>query len=356
MFRSTHSAGGPRLRKRAGIAAALAAVVALALSACGTGPAAETPAAGDQVKLGISVPDLGNPYFQVLIDTATEAVEAEGGTVVQTANANRDSGQQVTDFRNLISAGANVIMAGVVDKDAIAPALEYAESKGVPVVVVDDQPGAGPTTMVVKSDNYEMGKNAAAEMAARLPDGGTVLAINGELSTSNGKDRADGFAEEIAKHPEITLIEQSATQWNGPMSGDITTTVLSQHPDLAGIFIASDALFFDPVSAVLNGRGRLVPVGDEGHVVITGIDGSPVGMQAVRDGYMDATMSQPVVDYATLAVEYLGGALDGETFAAGETDHDSRIEDVDGRLVDLITAPTVTSENVDDPKLWGNAE
>ena len=63
------------------------------------------------------MPALDTPFFSVLIQEATAAAQAAGGTVVQTANANRDSGQQVTDIRNLITAGANVIMAGIVDRE-----------------------------------------------------------------------------------------------------------------------------------------------------------------------------------------------------------------------------------------------
>jgi len=44
----------------------------------------------------------------------------------------------------------------------------------------------------------------------------------------------------------------------------------------------------------------------------------------------------------------------GKEFAVGTTDHDSRIEDFNGNLMDLLPAPVVTSANVDDDSLWAN--
>ena len=53
-------------------------------------------------------------------------------------------------------------------------------------------------------------------------------------------------------------------------------------------------------------------------------------------------------------LHYLEGAVAGKTFGTGPTDHDSRIEIVNGNPMDLLAAPTVTKANVDDPKLWAN--
>ncbi|MGO7624022.1 hypothetical protein ACC687_38495, partial [Rhizobium ruizarguesonis] len=62
------------------------------------------------------MPTLNTPFFTVLLNASTEQAKSSGGDLVQTTNANLDASQQVTDFRNLINAGSNVILAGVVDR------------------------------------------------------------------------------------------------------------------------------------------------------------------------------------------------------------------------------------------------
>jgi ribose transport system substrate-binding protein len=93
-----------------------------ALSAAMAMKALDPVAAAEAMKLGLSMPTLNTPFFTVLVKAATAEAEKVGGTVVQTTNANRDASQQVNAFRNLINAGANVILAGVVDRAAIKPA------------------------------------------------------------------------------------------------------------------------------------------------------------------------------------------------------------------------------------------
>ena len=349
------SSSAPASSSAAAPSAAAPSAAAPSAAASG-GAAADCPTAGQALALGISVPALDTPFFSALINAATNAAKDQGGSVVQTANANRDAGQQVTDFRNLISAGANAIMAGVVDREAIKPALDYAKEKGVPVVVVDDQPGQGDVAGVVKADNLGMGTTAAETMAKLLPNGGTVLAISGDLKTAIGRDRKEGFAKKIAEvAPNIKVIDQTA-DWNGPKSGDVMTTVLSQTPDLAGIYLATDTLYLDPVLAALKARKRLVPAGTDGHVAIVAIDGGVGAHQAIRDGFLDATISQPVTDYGKYGSAALVSALNCQALAEGATDHQSTIVADGNYLVDLLPAPVVAKDNVDDPTFWGNAK
>ena len=96
------------------------------------------------------------------------------------------------------------------------------------------------------------------------------------------------------------------------------------------------------------------PVGEPGHIYLVSIDGTPYALEQVRQGLLDATISQPLNLYVKYGLQYLQDAVAGETFEVGETDHDSRVEDFNGNLMDLLPAPIVTAENVDDDSLWGN--
>lgn len=310
-----------------------------------------------QLKLGLSMPTLNTPFFTVLVGAATAETEALGGSVVQTTNANRDASQQVTDFRNLINSGANAILAGVVDRAAIQPALDYAASRNVPVVIVDDMPAAGQVYAVVRADNLGMGERAAEALAAALAGkSGSVLNLQGALVTSNGRDRSDGFTTKFAElAPDIKVISQSAN-WDGAQSANVVSTVLSGNPDIVGIYLATDTLYYEPVAAALYSRGDLVPVGDENHVAIVAIDGGSGAHKAIRDGFLDATISQPVSDYAKYGVMALQNALNGVAMAAGPTDHGSNVVEADGYFVDELPSPVVTKENVDDASLWGNGK
>jgi len=125
---------------------------------------------------------------------------------------------------------------------------------------------------------------------------------------------------------------------------------------VSGIYNQSDATFFPTILDTLKSGGHLVPVGQSGHITQVSIDASPMAMTAIRDGFLDAAVSQPMTDYIDYGVDYLVRALNGETFKEGPTAHGSEIKTYKGNLVDMLPTPVITKTNVDDPNNWGNKD
>jgi ABC-type sugar transport system substrate-binding protein len=158
---------------------------ALVLAACGSddeGSGGE-PAGGDAAasgglpgdfKLGYSTGFLDNPALAVQLES-TEQLAKDIGLDFMTRNANGNAGQQITDVRNLIDAGAQALVTIVADSKAIIPALDYAEQREVPVVSVDIGPDGGSYYVLVKADNVRMAREACMEMGERLDGKGKVL-------------------------------------------------------------------------------------------------------------------------------------------------------------------------------------
>ena len=96
-------------------------------------------------------------------------------------------------------------------------------------------------------------------------------------------------------------------------------------------------------------------MGQKGHVVLVGIDGTPRMLAAIRSGLADAVVSQPILLDAKWGVAYLLDAKAQKTIKPGQTRHGSQITRAPaGNLTDLLPAPLVTKANVNDPSLWGN--
>ena len=114
-------------------------------------------------------------------------------------------------------------------------------------------------------------------------------------------------------------------------------------------------VYLAPTLQALERKGLKFPVGDPKHIVLVSNDGIPQELEAIRNGELDATVSQPADDYAKYGMYWLKKAMAGETFQEGPTDHDSNVvEAAPGILEDQLPAPIVTAENVDDKALWGN--
>ncbi|HLF42609.1 MAG TPA: sugar ABC transporter substrate-binding protein [Acidimicrobiia bacterium] len=337
----------------------LGTILALTAVACG-GESGSTTAAGggattepaEQLQLGYSAPFLFNEYSVVLQDSITAAAEAAGFEMLPPTNADSDSAQQNTDIRNLISAGADGLIVFANDSNAIVPALDFAEEQGVPVVAIDVGPDGGHVVMIVRVDNIGMGTTACDDMAASIGETGQALSLQGAATSINGRERSEGFAECMTQYPDIELIERP-TDWDPEKQVAALQTVLTANPELSGVFQQSEYAL-EATNAVLTQAGFTAKVGEDGHIYNISIDATRSALDLVRDNTMDAAISQPIDLYASLGVQYLLGAINGETFGAGPTDHDTEIVDYNGNLMDLVSSVLVKADNVDDPGLWAN--
>jgi ABC-type sugar transport system substrate-binding protein len=208
--------------------------------------------------------------------------------------------------------------------------------------------------MVVRADNIRMGADACGLVGKALDGKGVVLSLMGDQATLNGRDRTNGFADCMKKDfPNIKVIAQP-TYWQAEKATAIAQTIVTSTPDLGAIYMQSDAVMLPGVLNVLKSAGKLKKVGEPGHIFTVSIDGTPFAHQKIREDLLDAAISQPMALYVKWGLFYLEGAVAGKSYAAGPTDHDSRIEIFNGNPMDLLPAPTVTKANVDDPSLWAN--
>lgn len=312
-----------------------------------------------EVKIGFTPKFLKDDFQTLMLDLSKKAFEAKGFELVGAPDPNGDIAAQVDALQNLLANGANVIVFAPIDAAGIVPAVERANEAGALVFSIDDGPAGGKVTATVRADNLNAGMQGAEEMARRLKDRPCfaadtciVLELQGALTTPNGLDRSDGFANKLKElAPNVQLI-QRPTEWTADMAADAAQNVLTQNPTLDGIFMASE-LMATAINAQLASAGRDAPVGDPNSVIRIAIDGTPQGLQLIREGKLDATVSQPLSAYATKTAELIELVFNGGTIDIGQKD--------DGRIIETpvgpqyqLNATLVTTANVDSPDLWAN--
>lgn len=311
------------------------------------------------VMIGFTPKFLKDDFQTLMLDLSKKAFDAKGFTLVGAPDPNGDIAAQVDALTNLMANGANVIVFAPLDAAGIVPVVEKANEAGVLVFSIDDSPAGGKVTATVRADNVDAGAQGAKEMAKRLAahpcaadDSCIVLELQGALTTPNGLDRSDGFAKTLAELAPKVQIIQRPTEWTADMAADAAQNVLTQNPNLAGIFMASE-LMATAINAQLNAAGKGAAVGEEGAVIRIAIDGTPQGLQLIRDKALDATVSQPLSAYATKTAELIELVKGGGTIDVGPRD--------DGQVIDTpvgpqyqLNATLVTLENVDSPDLWAN--
>jgi ribose transport system substrate-binding protein len=329
----------------AGIGAALLAGTALAAPAY----AQAAP------KVSVDLTTLTSPFWTAYNKYLEDEAKAQGIELLQPFNSEFDTAKQITGVKNAVTLGVDGLIFSPFDTSAAKTVLETAAAGNVKVVAVDVAPDTGPVAIVVRANNVAYGEKACQFIGENVKEG-PVVQIMGDQASINGRDRGNGFRECItANYPNLKLLEIPTRAWSGEDAAAGLETVLNSTPDLKAIYMHAGGVFLAPTLQTLKRRGLLHPAGEEGHIVIVSNDGIPQEFEAIRSGEIDATVSQPADLYAKYGLMYLKQAIEGQTFAAGPTDHDSTIIEVaPGVLEDQLPAPLVTRENVDDKAFWGN--
>lgn len=348
---------------------ALSAVVVMLmaiLTGCGASQTPSQPTGSgdkDKVLLGYSAPELYGG--QVTIQNGfVESARALGYGVV-TTNANGDVKKQADQIDYLLSLGVKAIVSVPVDSAAICPSIKKAEQAGVPFFTIDRAPTGCKATMVVLADNYMAGKQAGEAMVEALKakygePKGTVLELQGDLGTNVAQLRGNGFNDVIKQYPNIKVI-QKPTNWQADKFSSITRDVLSTQ-EVDAIYLHSDNIGMPAILPVLEQMGKLKKRGEEGHIILIGVDGGPVILDAIRQGYADAAASQPLPDFGLLASQYIHDLLNGKEITEGEVVKEgaswspARVKQGEAGWELFLATTLVTEKNVDDPALWGNQQ
>lgn len=329
----------------------------VATAGCNRGEDSSDPGSGDSKgqPIAVDLPRADSDFWNSYAKYIPQFAQESGINLMTPTNSQNDIAKLVANAQALASQGAKAIVMAPQDTGAIASTLDQLAEKKIPVVSVDTRPDKGKVFMVVRADNRAYGQKACEFLGAKLNGTGKVIEFQGSLSSVNGRDRSEAFAECMkTKFPNITVFEEP-TDWEGAKASAALQTRLAQHPDIKGIYMQAGGVFLAPTLQLLRSKNLLVPPSDPKHIFIVSNDGIPQEFDAIRKGEIDATVSQPADLYAKYALYYAKAAVEGRTFQPGKTDHDSTILDVGGGMLeDQLPAPLVTKDNVDDKALWGN--
>lgn len=283
-------------------AMATAAVVGLAGSAW----------AQEDVTIGLSVDQLFES--RVSVNDGIKAEAAERGYDIVEVVADGDAQQQNAQIQSLITQGVDAILVCAVDQNTIERALIAADRAGIPVVAYDrDLPDSRVVKAFVGPDSLTDGRLAGEYTAEALADRDgpvTIVELIGALNDQNGIDRSKGFREGIAALEDVTLIEVP-TDWDSARALSGTQNAFQANPDVDAVFAATDT-HIPAVETVLTDLGAVPSPDDPERVVVTGVNGSNDGYQAVVNGTADGFVVMGTEATGRRAVELVAEILEGE--------------------------------------------
>ena len=317
-------------------------------------------AAQGSVTIGYGAPELSGGQG-VIMSGLVNAAEAKGWEVIA-SNANFDAEAQANQIDNFISQGVDAIVVVPVDSQAICSSVQRATDAGIPFYTIDRAPLGCEINMTVQSDNYMAGRQAAEGVVALLTERygsatGTVLELQGDLGQNVAQLRGGGFNDFLTDYPDIEIISRP-TEWRAENFSQATLDVAASM-ELDAIYMHSDCVGTQVVTAALDQLGKLVERGGDGHIFLVGVDGCPDALESIRMGYSDQASSQPLPDFGIIT-DWIQMEMDGEMIETGDVVQEgapwspASITSGDtGYMLNLATT-SVNPGNVTSDSLWGN--
>ncbi len=315
----------------------------LLLTACSSSNDSDTPASTSEdtpkstesdkkdeqkkMKIGLTVPTLGNPFFVAMSKGAEEAAAKYNAEVI-VVSADHDLAKQTQQFENFITQNVDLILLSPFDSEGIAGAVQQAKAAGIPVVALDGSAEGGVDT-VIMSDNVQAGRLVAEYLVDRLGGKGNIAIIDGP-PVSAVIDRIKGFEEVLANYPDIKVIANQNGEGNRETALTLMEGILQANKEIDAVFCINDEEGIG-VQIAQEQAGRL------GEFFIVGVDGAPSAADALKEkkSYA-ATSAQYPNQMAIVGIEQAMNVINGKK--------------VEPEI--LIPTTLITQDNVDSYEGW----
>lgn len=192
----------------------------------------------------------------------TEGAEAEfakmGIEVAAISDAQFDPSKQATDIETSMALKPDIILTLPVDPVSGTRAFQPAVDAGCKIVFadngVDDYTAGDQYVAIVTGDQYGMGRAAAELMSEAIGGKGKIGIIYYDVDFLVTNNRDNEFVRCIVNdYPDIEIVAMSGFSAENA-TGEVAAAMLTQNPDLNGIFVSWDVAA-EPVVSELKAGG-----------------------------------------------------------------------------------------------------
>lgn len=304
---------------------------------------------------------------------------------LQVTDAQYSATDQITQARNLIQQGIDALVIEALDPEALGSVVSDALDQGIPSFSVNSAVSSGETKMHTAFGNYQAGARAAENAIKRIQDkkgeaSGQIVECTQSLNSTLSVNRHEGYQDTLSEYDDIDTVTSIETDNTAEDTLTQVNNYLLQNPDIDAI-VAHSVGIGNGVIGALKQQDMYYKRGEEGHIILSQIDGGPQANVRVSDGYIDYITDQPVQYYLPLTLFYAervlqsgdeaipdAGASVDDIDISGETPIEANIwaediwspadiqqyQDINGLKWFRTDSVTINEENADAPYLWGN--
>ncbi|MFK2825698.1 ribose ABC transporter substrate-binding protein RbsB [Bacillus sp. B190/17] len=253
----------------------------------------------EDIKIGLSVSTLNNPFFVSLKDGVVKEAKKHGmATII--IDAQNDSAKQINDVEDLIQKGVDVLLINPTDSSAISTAVQSANAIGIPVITLDRSADKGEVVTLVASDNVKGGQMAGSLIVDQLGEGAKVAELEGVPGASATRERGKGF--HLVADKKLKVVAKQTANFDRTQGLNVMENLLQGNPDIQAVFAHNDEMALGAMEAIAS-SGK--------DILVIGFDGNEDAIKSVQAGQLAATVAQQPELIGQLSVKAAGDALKG---------------------------------------------
>jgi ribose transport system substrate-binding protein len=194
------------------------------------------------------------------------------------------------------AAGANGLFAALKRKGQLVVA--YGAEPALPT----------PASFTVATDIKGAAMAACEELIRLMGDKGNILNVLETVTDINTRKRDEGINEVVAKHPNVKIIQTIADMTQvSEATNKIQSALAARGGEIDGVITTG----YNPTIAAAAILTEWHKDASHKRIKFVGIDTGPMVIQAIRDGYIDATVAQNPFGHGYISCTILKLMLDG---------------------------------------------
>lgn len=264
-----------------------------------------TAASADTILVTMKGPGAGNPFWAAVEAGANEkGAELGVDVVVLSPPTESDVARQIAIIEDQLAKGLAGLVAAPTDPNALGPIIDQVIAEGIPVVFIDTK-GINEGVTYIGTDNEAGAAIAATYLCDNVPAGSDVAILQGIITQSTGKARADGSRAGM-EACGLNIVAEQTGEWDRAKGLAVMENIITGNPNIKGVFASNDNMALGAAEALKNASMLQ-------DVILVGFDANPDAAESVLAGEMSATVAQNPYNMGALGVESVVKLANGET-------------------------------------------
>lgn len=244
------------------------------------------------------------------------AAYAHEGVDLLFASADDSDERQVQQIDSFLDVGIDLLVVAPNQVGTISPAIDRAYDRGVPVIVYERKTDSRNFTAYMGADNRLMGRQMGEFVCQRMKNRARVLEVMGLNGSSPAIERHEGFAEALAQHPEMVLVDALQGDWTEDSGYEAVMNYKGDLSQIDVVFGQNDRMALGAHRAFIEklGSDERVKSGRKLFCGIDGLTGEQGGIALVRDSILEASYIYPT--HGDEVLDLALAILEGKPFPA----------------------------------------